>query len=90
MVVTARFQFACRHLVVDDIEQQERLHRVDFQHAQTFKFILDDIQQEPVQTFNQRKAVQIAAKHCPIVTCRDFAMKTHDLVLLPSQLGDRV
>src|SRR5262244_3478983 len=44
-IVTARAQFARGQLLVADIVEQKRLHRVDVGTATTIELVLDDIEQ---------------------------------------------
>jgi len=63
LIVAARFQLARGDLILADVEQQQRLNRVDFQKRKPLKLILDDVKQQPVQPFHQREVVEIAQHH---------------------------
>ena len=57
LIIAARFQLARGHLILADVEQEQRLDRVDFQQVDPLKLILHHIQQQPVQPFDHRKAI---------------------------------
>src|ERR1700684_133401 len=58
-IVTARAQFARGQLLVADIIEQQRLHRIDIGTATTIEFILDDIEQAAMQPLHQRQSFEI-------------------------------
>src|SRR6185503_17564147 len=49
-VVTARAQFARGQLLVADVIEQQRLHRIDVGAAAAIEFVLDDVEQPAMQT----------------------------------------
>ena len=60
LIVTTGLQFPRRHFVVANIEKQECLHRVDLQHSNPLELVLDDVQQEPVQTLYKCERLQVS------------------------------
>src|SRR6202043_1934905 len=58
-VVTARTQFTRGQLLVADVIEQERLHRIDIGATATIEFILDDIEQAAMQPLHQRQRFKI-------------------------------
>ena len=60
LIVAAAFQLSGGDFIVADVEQQQRLHGVDVQHADAFEFILDHVQQQAVQPFNQPERIEVA------------------------------
>ena len=58
-IVAARAQFAGGQLLVADIVQQQRLHRIDVGAAAAVEFVLDDVEQSPVQTLDQGQRLEI-------------------------------
>ena len=62
LVVAAGLQLARRHLVVADVEQQQRLHRVDVDDAEPLELVLDHVEQQPVQPFHHRERLEIGAE----------------------------
>jgi hypothetical protein len=69
LIVAAAFQLTRRDLIVTDIEQQQRLYRVDLQYAYTFKFVFDDVQKLVVKSFDQRQRFQMSGHEPLIVDC---------------------
>src|SRR5215471_6845933 len=53
-IVTARAQLARGQLLVADVVEQERLHRIDVGTAAAIEFILDDVEQTAMQPLHQR------------------------------------
>src|SRR5215471_2954183 len=62
-IVTARAQFARGQLLVADIIEQQRLHRIDVRTAPTIEFVLDDVEQAAMQPFHQRQGFKIERLH---------------------------
>src|ERR1043166_5721928 len=48
-IIAARAQFAGGQFLVADVEQQQRLHRVDIGAAAAIELVLDDVEQTSVQ-----------------------------------------
>ena len=60
LIVAAAFKLPRGDLIIADVEQKQRLHRVDLQHADAFEFVLDHVQQQAVQPLDQRQGLKIA------------------------------
>src|SRR6202030_1850284 len=58
-IITARAQLARGQLLVANVIEQERLHRVDIGAATTIEFVLDDIEQAAMQPFNKSQSFEI-------------------------------
>src|SRR5262249_32160248 len=58
-IITARAQLARGQLLVADVVEQERLHRIDVGAAATIEFVLDDFEQATMQPLHQRQRFQI-------------------------------
>src|ERR1700735_587774 len=58
-IVAARAQFPRGQLLVANIIEQQRLHRIDIGTATTIEFILDDIEQAAMQPLHQRQSFEI-------------------------------
>ncbi len=58
-IVAARAQLAGSQLLVADIVQEQRLHRIDVGAPAAVEFVLDDVEQTPVQTLDQGQRLQI-------------------------------
>jgi hypothetical protein len=58
-IVTARAQLAGGELLVADIVQQQRLHRIDVGTAAAVEFVFDDIEQAPMQTLDKSQSLEI-------------------------------
>ena len=58
-IVAARPQFAGRQLGFADVEQKQRLDAVDVGAAGAVEFVLDHVEQPPMQTLDQRQRLQI-------------------------------
>ena len=58
-VVAARAQFARGQLLVADVVEQQRLHRIDVGAAAAIEFVLDDVEQPAMQPLDQRQSFQI-------------------------------
>src|SRR5665213_56738 len=52
-IVAARAQFTRGQLLVANIVEQQRLHRIDVGAAAAVEFVLDDVEQPAVQPLNQ-------------------------------------
>jgi hypothetical protein len=77
LVVASGLQLPRRDLVIADIEQQKRLHRVDVEHADPFEFVLDHVEQQAMQTLHHRQRVEIPGQEAGLVR-REGRMQTHD------------
>src|SRR5690348_3433591 len=62
-IVTARAQLARGQLLVADVIEQQRLHRVDVGTTTTIELVLDDIEQAAMQPLHQRQRLQIERLH---------------------------
>tara|TARA_B100000780_G_C20938779_1_gene374372 strand:- start:531 stop:737 length:207 start_codon:yes stop_codon:yes gene_type:complete len=49
LIITTVFQLTGCDLIAPNIEQQNGLHRVDLQNADTLKFIFDHVQQQAME-----------------------------------------
>src|SRR5579862_866495 len=58
-IVAPRAQFAGGEFLVADIVQQQRLHRIDVGAAAAVEFVLDDVEETPVQALDESKRLQI-------------------------------
>src|SRR5579862_1352115 len=58
-IVSARAQLARGQLLVANVIEQERLHRVDIGAATTIEFVLDDIEQAAMQPLNKSQSFEI-------------------------------
>src|SRR6202011_1039961 len=62
-VITSRAQFARGQLLVADVIEQERLHRIDVGAAAAIEFILDDVEQAAMQPLHQSQRFEIERLH---------------------------
>src|ERR1700760_2217525 len=62
-IVAARAQLARGQLLVADVIEQERLHRVDVGTATAIELVLDDVEQAAMQPLHQRQGFQIKRLH---------------------------
>ena len=58
-VVAARAQLARGQLLVADVVEQQRLHRVDVGATAAIEFILDDIEETAVQPLYQSQSFEV-------------------------------
>src|SRR6185436_15632576 len=58
-IVTARAKLARGQLLVADVVEQKRLHRIDVGTAPAVELILDDIEQSPMQPLYERQGIEI-------------------------------
>src|SRR5204863_2069645 len=58
-IVAARAQLAGGELLLPDIVQEQRLHRVDVGAAAAVELVLDDVEQTAMQPFDQRQGFEI-------------------------------
>ena len=58
-VVAARAQLARGQLLVADVVEQQRLHRIDVGAAAAVELVLDDVEQAPMQPLDQRQGIEI-------------------------------
>jgi hypothetical protein len=58
-VIAARAQLTRGQLLVADVEEQERLHRVDVGAALAIEFVLDDVEQTAMQPLDQRQGFEV-------------------------------
>src|ERR1043166_4283914 len=58
-IIAARAQFAGGQFPVADVEQQQRLHRVDVGAAAAIELVLDDVEQTSVQPLDQSQGLEI-------------------------------
>src|SRR5262245_4188200 len=58
-IVAARTQLASSQLLVADIVQEQRLHRVDVGAAPAVEFVLDDIEQAAMKPLHQCQGLEI-------------------------------
>src|SRR5262249_23021710 len=54
-----RAQLARGQLLVADVVEEQRLHRVDVGAAPPVEFVLDDVEQAAVQPLHQRQGLEI-------------------------------
>src|SRR5215217_8152251 len=59
LIVAARLELARRQLGIADIEEEERLNRVDLGLARPLEIILDDVEKAPMQPLDQHKRFEI-------------------------------
>src|ERR1700742_2609816 len=62
-IVTARTQFARGELLVADVVEQQRLHRVDVGAAPAIEFVLDDVEETAMQPLHQSQSFEIERLH---------------------------
>src|ERR1700716_4175249 len=62
-VITARAQFARGQLLVADVIEQQRLHRIDVGAAAAIEFVLDDVEQAAMQPLYQSQCFKIERLH---------------------------
>ena len=62
-IVAARAQFARGQLLVADVVEQQRLHRIDVGAAAAIEFILDDVEQAAMQPLHQSQRFEIERLH---------------------------
>src|SRR4029077_514239 len=58
-VIAAGAQLAGGELLVADIVEQQRLHRIDVGAAAAVELVLDDVEQTPMQALDESKRLQI-------------------------------
>src|SRR5262249_10810631 len=58
-IVAARAQLTGRQLLIADVEQQQRLHRIDVGTAAAVELIFDDVEQTSVQPLDQGQGLEI-------------------------------
>ena len=58
-IVAARAQFAGGELLVADIVEEQRLHRIDVGAPAAIELVLDDVEQTPVEALDQRQRLQV-------------------------------
>ena len=58
-IVAARAQLARGQLLVADIVEQQRLHRIDVGAAAAVELVLDDVEQAAMQPLHQRQGFEI-------------------------------
>src|SRR5262249_37042485 len=58
-VISARAQLTGSQLLVANVVEQQRLHRIDVGATAPVKFVLDDVEQTAMQPFDQRQGFQI-------------------------------
>src|SRR6185436_14979201 len=58
-IVTARTKLACGQLLVADVVEQKRLHRIDVGAAPAVELVLYDIEQSPMQPLDERQGIEI-------------------------------
>src|SRR6185312_4122381 len=68
-IVAARAQFARGQLLVADIVEQQRLHRIDIGAAATIELILDDVEQPAMQPLHQGQRFEIERLHSRLAGC---------------------
>jgi len=62
-IVAARAQLARGQLLVADVIEQKRLHRIDVGAAAAIEFILDDVEQPAMQPLHQSQRFEIERLH---------------------------
>ena len=63
-IVAARAQLARGELLVADIVQQQRLHRIDVGAAAAIELVLDDVEQAAMQPLDQASRLRDRADGC--------------------------
>src|SRR5438132_14383637 len=58
-IMTARAQLARRQFLVSNVEEQQRLNTVDFAFVAPVKFVLDDVEELPMQSLNKAERLEI-------------------------------
>src|SRR5262245_7100611 len=58
-VVAARAQLASGELLVADVVEQQRLHRIEIGTPPPIELVLNDVQQTPVKPLDQRQSIEI-------------------------------
>src|ERR1700694_714739 len=58
-IIAARAQFARGKLLVADVEQQQRLHRINVGATAAVELVLDDVEQPPMQSLDQGQGLEI-------------------------------
>src|SRR5689334_13419890 len=58
-VIAARLELTGRQLALTDVVKQEGLHAVEFGAALAIEFVLDDVEQEPMQPLDQPQRLEV-------------------------------
>src|SRR6266566_7258365 len=62
-IAAAQGQFADRHLGIADVEKHHALHVVDVVDAEPVELELDDFEEMPVKSLDQRNRLKITVRH---------------------------
>ncbi len=63
--MTTGAKFPCRQLLIADVEQEQRLHAVDYAFVAAVELILDHIKELAMQTLDEIERFQIAWTEIP-------------------------